>query len=353
MNSAALREFIDLFPNGVILTDSNTIITYANDIAHNSFGYKEDELIGKPINVLIPEKLHRKHLEYTKSYAKCPVKMNMSNRTGLLGQRKDGSTFPVDVSLAPLENETKSLFIAIVRDLTNREYIKQLELKNKQLEQFTRIASHDLQEPLRTILSLTKMLDAQNNSSIDEHTKQVLQYIDESSIRMSVLIKALLDYSKLNSKKELIEIDSHEIVREVIQDLGKTINDVNAIVDYDKLPVIFGYKTEFRLLIQNLVSNGIKYTQKSTVPIIKIEYLSTNDYHVFTIKDNGIGIANENQERIFDVFVSLNDRTEYPGTGIGLAHCRKIIEMHEGTISVESKLGKGSCFTFKIKKLLE
>jgi len=350
MNDKALREFIDLFPNGVILTDTQTNIRYANEIAHNSFGYDIGELIGLPINILIPKKLHEKHKEYTNTYAQCPVKMNMSNRTGLLGKRKDDTTFPVDVSLAPIEGKREPFFIAIVRDLTKREYIQKLELKNKQLEHFTQIASHDLQEPLKTILSLTKLLDAQKNDAFDEHTKQVLKYIDQSTIRMSDLIKALLDYSKLNTEKELASIDCNQILQEVTQDLGKTIADTNATIEYGELPVILGYQTEFRLLVQNLVSNGIKYTRKNTTPHIKINYLNEKNYHVFTIEDNGIGIAKEDQERIFDVFVSLNDKSEYPGTGIGLAHCRKIIEMHDGELSIDSELGQGSCFTFKIKK---
>ena len=350
MNDKALREFIDLFPNGVILTDTQTTIRYANEIAHNSFGYHKDELIGLPINTLIPKKLHEKHKEYTNTYAQCPVKMNMSNRTGLLGKRKDDTTFPVDVSLAPIEGKREPFFIAIVRDLTKREYIQKLELKNKQLEQFTRIASHDLQEPLKTILSLTKLLDRQQNDAIDEHTKQVLKYIDQSTNRMSNLIDALLDYSKLNTEKELEKVDCNLIMLEVTQDLRKTIEDTHAIIEYGDLPVILGYQTEFRLLVQNLISNGIKYTQKNTTPHIKVNYLNENQFHVSSFRDNGIGIAEEDQERIFDVFVSLNDKSEYPGTGIGLAHCRKIIEMHDGELTVDSKLGQGSCFTFKIKK---
>ena len=343
--------FLELFPNGIVLTNEKTEIKYVNSVMEKMFGYPKDELIGKRVEILIPESLRGTHEMHTQRFARAPRKMNMSNRHGLLGRKKSGVTFPIDVSLAPIKDYEFPMFMAIVLDLSEKEYLKALEDKNKQLEQFSYIASHDLQEPLRTILSLTHILSGQKTNGIDYRTYKSLEFINKSAQRMSDLVKALLDYSRLGKEKNLEAVDVGLMVSEILLDLEKKIDEKKAVIQYNGLPVIMAYKTELRLLFQNLISNALKFTKKNLTPMIEIIYQNKKDHHLFSIKDNGIGIAKENQEKIFDVFTRLNDKDSYEGTGIGLSHCKKIIDLHQGHIWVESIFGEGSTFNCKLKKM--
>ena len=224
----------------------------------------------------------------------------------------------------------------------------ELERKNKELEQFAYIASHDLQEPLRTISSFVQLMRKQYNGEIDEKVSKYFSYIIEASDRMKLLIKNLLDYSRIGNKKELEKVDCEIVLSQVFQDLDKLITDENAIIKADKLPVVNGHSTEIQQLFQNLVMNAIKFRKKDLSPEIKISAKQIQGFWEFAIKDNGIGIEAHHNERIFIIFQRLHTRSEYKGSGIGLSHCKKIVEMYGGKIWVESTLGEGSTFNFTL-----
>lgn len=234
----------------------------------------------------------------------------------------------------------------------NSELIKS---KNEELEQFAYIASHDLKEPLVTISSLIYLLQEDYEDKFDEDGKKTLDYISRSSERMKNLIDALLEYSRLGKTKSHSKIDCNELVNTIKADLGNVIERTQSTINIKKLPIVKGSQVELRLLFQNLISNGIKFVKSDTNPIIEIDCIkTTNDknesksFWEFSIKDNGIGIAEEHKERIFSIFQRLHSREEYEGTGIGLAHCKRIIEAHNGKIRLESKVGVGSTFYFSI-----
>jgi signal transduction histidine kinase len=226
---------------------------------------------------------------------------------------------------------------------------KELEIKNRELEQFAYVASHDLQEPLRTTTSFVKMFKQQYYGRLDERADKFLNYIVQASDRMSVLIKDLLDFSRIGNNKDIERVDCNAILQDVIADIDQAIKDSDAEIKAENLPVLRGYTTELKQLFQNLIVNSIKFRKKDVPPKIKIVAQKNNDYWRFAFTDNGIGIEQKHNERIFVIFQRLHNRTAYQGSGIGLSHCKKIVELHNGKIWVESTPDVGSTFNFTIQ----
>jgi len=238
----------------------------------------------------------------------------------------------------------------LVEDSLN-ETLNQLKLSNQELSQFAFIASHDLQEPLNTIVGLLDFYIDENKDALNEESREYFKLISESTYRMKQLIRDLLEYSRLGRTKELVEFSCKNIVEKVIEDMNTTIHENNANIITDNLPAnMKGFLTEFRLLIQNLFSNAIKFRKKDVNPIIKISCDEDANFWKFSVTDNGIGIDDHYFDKIFVIFQRLHSRQEYQGNGIGLAHCKKVVELHQGRISVESEVGEGTTFHFTISK---
>jgi signal transduction histidine kinase len=229
-----------------------------------------------------------------------------------------------------------------------KDYASDLKSSNKELEQFAYVASHDLQEPLRTTSNFVELFQQQYKGKLDKNAEKYLSYIVQSTERMRLFITDLLEYSRIGSSKELKQIDCNKVLDEVVADLDAAIKDTGAKINTDTLPVIFGYPTEIKQLFQNLIFNAIKFRKKNTHPEIKVSAHKDSDKWQFSFTDNGIGIAKEHSERIFIIFQRLHNRSEYPGSGIGLSHCKKIVELHKGNIWLESELGKGATFYFML-----
>lgn len=222
-----------------------------------------------------------------------------------------------------------------------------LEKKNKELEEFSYIASHDLQEPMNTVKGFVDILLEDYEDTLEEEAVEFLNTISDSIDRMKKLVKSLLDYSRLGATKTLGQVDCNQLIKQTLEDLDSKIKDNNATITVEDLPTLEGYETELRLLFQNLIGNAIKFQRPGNKPEISIGVQKENGW-TFSIQDNGIGISTRNQERIFSIFQQLNPKTEFEGTGIGLAHCKKIAAMHNGDIWVQSVLGEGSTFYFNI-----
>jgi len=223
--------------------------------------------------------------------------------------------------------------------------LKNLSQSNKELERFAYIASHDLQEPLRTIEDFITLFKMEYSNTIDEEARTYLDFIEEASSRMGSLIKDILSYSKIGTKKDLAEVNLNELIDNVLKDLYLKIKKSGAKIKRQKLPKINGFNIELHSLFLNLISNALKFTKENTVPLIEIGTIKEykEGVHIY-IKDNGIGIDKKNFDNIFEVFKRLHNQEEFEGTGIGLAHCKKIVDLHEGKIWVESEQGKGSTF---------
>lgn len=343
----------------IIFLDLNGYVENWNFGAEKTTGYKAEEVVGQHFSMFYPDELVRKGR--LRELLLQAAEEGSAYYEGV-HLKKDGDFFQGGVLLTAIRDDSNCLtgFFTITRDLSDQKRteellefsLKSLESKNKELEQFIYIASHDLQEPLRTISSYTAIIEKRSLQQMDEISKMGIKFITEASLRMKDLIKGLLDYGRLGLNAELREIYSHDIVSAVCQDLNASISEAKASIRFDHLPKIQGYETEFRLLMQNLLGNALKFRKKDVAAEISISAVSKGNVWQFSIRDNGIGIKPEFKSKIFTIFQRLNGRDDYEGTGIGLAHCKKIVDLHKGEIWVESELGEGAEFVFTISKNL-
>ncbi|MBI1889680.1 MAG: HAMP domain-containing protein [Burkholderiales bacterium] len=229
--------------------------------------------------------------------------------------------------------------------------MQELARSNAELEQFAYVSSHDLQEPLRMVASYTQLLEKRYAERFDEKGLTYLHYIVDGARRMQQLIDDLLMFSRVGTRgKELRPISAREPFSAALQNLKAAIQESRASITGNDLPQVMGDITQLTQLFQNLISNAIKFTKQGMTPQIHIQVTDQNEFWLFAVKDNGIGIDHDHFERIFVIFQRLHGRTEYPGSGIGLAICKKIIERHGGRIWVESQPDKGSTFYFTLRK---
>ncbi len=252
---------------------------------------------------------------------------------------------------------TTTHFIGIQSDITERKnretklarLTEELARSNAELQQFAYIASHDLQEPLRMVASYTQLLGRRWKGKLDKDADEFIGYAIDGANRMQRLIHDLLEYSRVGSESKAFEKTDCELaLQHVMTTLSEAIQEKHAEVTHDDLPTIRAIPTLLTQVFQNLIGNALKF-QGTDTPKIHVGVKPLSDGSEFSIKDNGIGIAQDQIDRIFAIFQRLHSRTEYPGTGIGLAICKRIVEKHGGSIWVESEVGKGSTFYFTIK----
>ncbi|MFC1706224.1 PAS domain S-box protein [Planctomycetota bacterium] len=276
--------------------------------------------------------------------------------------RRNGELRWVRDSLHTVSDASGDLFLdGTVYDITDRkeaerslaEHTKALERSNRELEQFAYVASHDLQEPLRMVSSYTQLLARRYEGQIDDDGREFVRFAVDGANRMQRLINDLLEYSRVTTRgRTLSPTDSHSALGEVIRNLSTTIDEGRALVSNDDLPVVEADRSQLVRLLQNLIANAIKF-RGDDPPRIHVSAERHGASWVFAIRDNGIGIEACYHDRIFTIFQRLHSRTEYEGTGMGLALCKRIVERHDGRIWVESQEGRGSTFCFTMNALPE
>ena len=359
INEKKFRELFDKANDMITLVELNEDGTYGkfievNDNASQRLGYTKKELLNMTLyDITAPECL----LDMQKNNEK--LKNKMHARFEVMHLTKDGKRIYIENNDHLFEMRGKKVVLAIARDISLRknmenemnELIKELERSNEDLQSFAYITSHDLQEPLRTIASFTQLLERRYKGKFDKDADEFMNFIVDAAIRMRKMIQDLLEYSRVTTKgEEFKEFNSGDILKQVLDSLKIIIDENNAKITYDSLPVIFADEAQIGRVFQNLISNAIKY-KKPDVPL-KIHVSAVQDdenkEHIFSISDNGIGIEEQYFDRIFNIFQRLHTREEQEGTGIGLSVVKRIIERHGGRIWVESKLGKGSKFYFTI-----
>ena len=359
MQADLFEKLLEAAPDPIIIVAGKGVIARANAEAEKKFGYASAELVGQPIEILIPERYHTKHLTDREAYERAPHTRPMGSGIDLFAKRKDGHEIPVEISLSPLKTDTGTLIIAIVRDISERKTAErelkakaeELARSNSELEQFAYIASHDLQEPLRAISGSCQLLERRYHDKLDDSGREFITFAVDGCRRMQQLIGDLLEYSRVTSKaRPSVTVDCNHVMQQVRANLRQQIEERGATIEADNLPLVKGDPTQLVQLLQNLVSNGMKFHKMGQTPHVKITATERAGEVSFAVTDNGIGIDSKYFHRLFVIFKRLHSRDEYPGTGIGLAICKKIVERHGGAIWLESEPGRGAAFHFTLPK---
>jgi len=347
-NNLDLQKLFDGMPDALVVVNKNSTITHVNKKLCSLFGYEFKEIEGRKIELLIPSRFHPTHPRYRNDYIKNPHVRSMGKeQQDLFALRKDGSEFPVEVSLSPVTIGNEDFFIAFISDITEKKKQREeLERSNKELEQFAYIASHDLQEPLRMVGSYLQLLERRYEDKLDADAKEFIGFAVDGAKRMQVMINDLLMYSRIGRKEKIENVSSDMIVETVTKDFQILINDNDAEITWNDLPIVYADKMQVIHLFQNFISNAIKFRRKDP-PIVQITAEMQDENWLFSITDNGIGLKEEYKDKIFVMFQRLQD-VRTPGSGIGLAVCKKIIQRYDCNVWVESVLGHGSTFYFTL-----
>lgn len=352
-----LHQIVESSPTALVLVDKEGKMILVNSQTEKLFGYNRKELIGQKVEMLIPKRFGEKHVEYRDEYFNNPKPRLMGTGRYLTGLRKNGTEISLEIGISPISTNQGIHVLATIIDISNlkkaEEEIKrkseELARSNVELEQFAYVASHDLQEPLRMVTSYLQLLEKRYKDKLDKDATEFINYAVDGSSRMRTLILSLLDYSRINRVKSFEDIDVKELLKEVLNDLANQIKENNVTIKLEALPSIFGDRVLISQLFQNLISNAIKFKGEKNPEIVISGKKEGNEF-LFSVKDNGIGIQKEYASKLFTIFQRLNTKENYPGTGIGLAICKKIVEKHSGKIWFESEFGKGSTFYFTLKE---
>ncbi len=358
IDASLVGQLLDAAPDPIIIVGGDGRIAKVNAETLRKFGYARDELIGQPIEILVPIRYHERHAEQRAAYGRSPHTRPMGAGSELFATCKDGTEIPVEISLSPLQSPQGLLVISIVRDITARRKAEhqlrdkadELIRSNAELEQFAYVASHDLQEPLRAIAGSCQLIERRSAAKLDDDDKLYLQFAVDGAKRMQELISDLLEYSRVTSKARPAAVTDCEAVFEmVLANIRVQKEQTGAVITHDPLPSIVADAGQITRLFQNLICNGIMFQAvDGKRPLVHVSAKKEISRWVFSVRDNGIGIDPKYFDRIFVIFRRLHRREEYEGTGIGLAVCKKIVERHGGAIWVESAPGKGSTFYFSV-----
>jgi len=374
-----LRELLEAAPDAILQVDQEGRIILLNHMAEKMFGYPREELLGQPVEILVPKELRGSHVAHRARYASHPVTRPMGNGLVLEAVRKDGSRFPVEISLSPGNGETGFRATAIIRDITARKqaedrfrevqerytrelalHNEELALRNREVERANRLKteflasmSHELRTPLHTIIGFSELLGEELHGPLNEKQKRFVNHIHRDSLHLLELINDILDLSKIESGR--IELRPEPL------DLGAVIEDALSSIrplgrakfltiqaHVAPLAAVHADPLRMKQILMNLLSNAIKFTPAEGR--IDVRAHLDRDFVEVSVTDTGIGIPREEQEAIFDIFHQVGATTKgiREGTGLGLAITRRLVEEHGGTITVESEPGKGSRFTFTI-----
>ncbi|MBI3093724.1 MAG: PAS domain S-box protein [Rhodocyclales bacterium] len=375
-------EILEIADDAIITVNAAQSITLFNRGAERIFGYKVEEALGRPLETLLPDRFRNHHRGLIQGFAVAPDAARvMAERREIYGRRKDGSEFPAEASIAKLILDTGLVFTVILRDVTARkaaeaalqrahdeleirvrertaelrdsnrrlaQQARELARSNADLEQFAYVASHDLQEPLRMVASYTQLLVKRYRGRIDADADDFLNFIVDGALRMQRLINDLLAFSRVGTRGgELQPTSLATVMQRVLTNLKAGIDESRAAIRVDKLPIVWADATQMELLLQNLVSNAIKF-RGAAPPTIHIAAQREDGAWQVAVSDQGIGIDPQYADRIFVIFQRLHTTADYPGTGIGLAICKRIVERHGGRIWVSSEPGRGSSFCFTL-----
>jgi PAS domain S-box-containing protein len=344
------RDLVECSQYLICTHDLQGQILSVNQEGAKLLGYNKRDLLNKNIQDLLGPKIRDEFALYLDTIQKYRVAKGFMRIRTAAGEdriweyhntlRTEGVTSPVVRAIAHDITEPKGVEKAL------KKKTEELAQSNEDLEQFAYVASHDLQEPLRTVTSYVQLLARRYEGKLDSDADEFIGFAADGAVRMWKLINDLLAYSRVGTAgKELFPTDSEVVLAQSIDDLKVAIEENGALVTHDPLPTVMADRPQLGQLFQNLIGNAIKF-RGNEPPRVHISASRNGNGWTFSVRDNGIGIAAEYSERIFIIFQRLHSREEYAGTGIGLAICKKIVERHGGRIWVKSDVGKGATFYF-------
>jgi PAS domain S-box-containing protein len=363
------RSLLEAAPDAMVMCREDGEILMVNSQTEAMFHCGRDKLISRNARTLVPNWGFQLPFGWAETGAQRIAASERGKK--LHAVRGDGSTFPVEISFSPLQTEDGIVITSAIRDISERtkaeEQIRQLNAtleervverteellrSNEELQQFAFIASHDLQEPLRTVSIFAQLLSQRYRSQLEGDADQFISYIVEGSERMQRLIHDLLDFSRIDARGTdfFVRTSCEDVLEAALDNLQSLREENQAVVTKGPLPVLVGDPAQLTRLFQNLLVNSIRYRSEAP-PQIHVAALAQEGEWLFSVKDNGIGIEPQYAEKVFGIFKVLHSREKYPGSGMGLAICRKIVNRHDGRIWVESDLGKGATFYFTLPKI--
>ncbi|MBI2779809.1 MAG: PAS domain S-box protein [Gammaproteobacteria bacterium] len=351
-SEARMHAIFDTAVDGIVTIDESGIIERFNPAAERMFGYSEAEVTGKNVSLLMPSPYCEAHDAYLAHYLQTGEKKIIGIGREVVGLRKNGTTFPMDLAVGETRLGEHRMFTGTVRDISERKQaeeqrdrlLQELESANEELNSFGYVVSHDLKAPLRAIGSLADWLSTDYADKFDDEGKEHMRLLISRVRRMDGLIDGILQYSRVGRVKETtVAVDLNRLVQEVIDLLAPPPNITISVVN--PLPTVMAEPTRIQQVLQNLLSNAIKYMDKPEGEI-RIACGAEDKQWKFSVTDNGPGIELRHFDRIFQLFQTLAPRDRVESTGVGLALVKKIVEMYGGRIWVESRIGKGSTFFF-------
>jgi PAS domain S-box-containing protein len=364
-----LQQLLINAPDAIIVIDQESRILFWNPKAEIIFGWRADEVLHQNLSsAIIPVQYREAHERGMKRFLSTGEARVLNKTIEITALHKDGHEFYVSLTISQTSQDAETSFIAFIRDITEQKKNQQelerktiaLEQSNANLEAFAYASSHDLKEPVRKILTFSDRLKERLKEKLEEQDIYFFSRIENAAQRMRSLIDNLLTYSNVNNDTTSLEtVDLNEVVNTILEDLELEIQEKEAIITIDLLPVIKGHQRQLQQLFHNLIGNALKYSNDGVAPQIQISYhlasghevpsiakVATQLYHFIQVKDNGIGFNPEDAERIFKIFTRLHGNVGYSGTGVGLSIARKVVENHKGHLWAESKDQEGA--TFKV-----
>jgi PAS domain S-box-containing protein len=348
------RRVVEGSPIAKIMTDGRGTIVLVNVQAERLFGYQREELVGKPVEILVPPRIRGVHTDFRDAFLAHPEVRSMGQGRDLFLVRKDGSELPVEIGLNPIAMPEGRMVLCAVVDISERkkalerlaEQREELQRSNADLEQFAYVASHDLQEPLRMVSTYAELLAERYRGKLDDKADKYIGYCMEGAQRMQQLVKDLLAYSRVGSNAGIpIVVQPEVIIANVLAGLRVSIEESRAEIVRENLPAVRADQTQLAQVFQNLIGNALKFRGERP-PRIHIRGEKGRPMCKFSVEDNGIGIDRQHADRAFQMFQRLHERGRYQGNGIGLAISKKIVERHGGRIWFESEPDKGTTFHF-------